>query len=254
MARWWKADLHIHSTLSPCGSLYMSPRAIVKEAKRKGLELIAVTDHNSCGNLLYVDRVACEEGVVLIPGVELQTEEEVHLLAYFETLEEALAFGEEIYSYLPPVKNDPDYFGDQVIVDEEDNIVGVEERLLVNSLLLSIDQCVEMVDRYGGVSLPAHVDRETYGIINQLGFVPDYLGFRAVEVSRALTPQEALDRWPELSKYTLVSSSDAHYLEDVGGVMTLFFLEEPSWGEMVVALDRGEERVRVSRPGENEGN
>ena len=246
--------MHIHSTLSPCGSLYMSPRAIVKEAKRKGLELIAVTDHNSCGNLLYVDRVAREEGVVLIPGVELQTEEEVHLLAYFETLEGALAFGEEIYSYLPPVKNDPDYFGDQVIVDEEENIVEVEEKLLVNSLLLSIDQCVEMVDRYGGVSLPAHVDRETYGVINQLGFVPDYLGFKAVEVSRALTPQEALDRWPELAKYTLVSFSDAHYLEDVGGVMTLFFMEKPSWGEMVVALGGGEERVRVLRPGENEGN
>ncbi len=254
MARWWKADLHIHSTLSPCGSLYMSPRAIVEGAKRKGLELIAVTDHNSCGNLLYVDRVAREEGVVLIPGVELQTEEEVHLLAYFETLEKALAFGEEIYSYLPPVKNDPDYFGDQVIVDEEDNIVGMEERLLVNSLLLSIDQCVEMVDLYGGISLPAHVDRETYGIINQLGFVPDYLGFRAVEISRAVTPREALDRWPELAKYTLVSSSDAHYLEDVGKVMTLFFMEEPSWGEMVDALNRGEERVRVSKPGQNERN
>ncbi len=250
MARWWKADLHIHSTLSPCGSLYMSPRAIVEEARKKGLDLIAVTDHNSCGNLVYVERVAREEGIVLVPGLELQTEEEVHLLAYFQTLDHALAFGEEIYTYLPDVKNDPDYFGDQVVVDEEDNIVAVEEKLLINSLLLSIDQCVEMVDRYGGISIPAHVDRETFGIINQLGFVPDYLGFKAVEISRAITPQEARARWPELERYTLVGSSDAHYLEDIGRVVTHFFMEEHSWEELLDALDRGEERVCISRPGE----
>jgi len=180
-------------------------------------------------------------------GVEAGEIEEVHILAYFETLEAALAFREELYPYLPPVKNDPDYFGDQVVVDEEDNIVKVEEKLLVNSLLLSVDQCVEMVERYGGVVVPAHVDRETYGIIGQLGFVPDYLGFRAVEISRAVTPQEALARWPELEKYTLVGFSDAHYLEDIGKVETHFYMEEPSWGELVEALaDR--ERVRIVRP------
>ncbi len=231
----------------------MSPRAIVKEAKGRGVELIAVTDHNSCGNLVYVERVAREEGIVLIPGMELQTEEEVHLLAYFQTLDEALAFGEEIYAYLPDVKNDPDFFGDQVVVDEEENIVRVEEKLLVNSLLLSIDQCVEMIDNYGGISVPAHVDRETYGIISQLGFVPDYLGFKAVEISRAVTPQEALERWPELEKYTLVSSSDAHYLEDIGRVVTSFLMDEPSWKELVTALETGGERVCVSRSLEDEG-
>ncbi len=247
MAKWFKADLHIHSTLSPCGSLYMSPKAIVERAREKGLDMVAVTDHNSCDNLPYVARVAQREGIALVPGVELQTEEEVHILAYFETLEAALSFREELYPYLPPVKNDPDYFGDQVVVDEEDNIVKVEEKLLVNSLLLSVDQCVEMVERYGGVVVPAHVDRETYGIIGQLGFVPDYLGFRAVEISRAVTPREALARWPELEKYTLVGFSDAHYLEDIGKVETHFYMGEPSWGELVEALaDR--ERVRIVRP------
>jgi len=229
----------------------MSPRVIVEEAKERGLDLIAVTDHNACGNLIFVDRVAREEGVVLIPGVELQTEEEVHLLAYFETLEGALALEEEIYSYLPDVKNDPDYFGDQVIVDEEDNIVGVEEKLLINSLFLSIDQCVEMVDRYGGITVPAHVDRETYGIINQLGFVPDYLGFKAVEISRAVTPREALARWPELGRYTLVGSSDAHYPEDIGRVVTGLLMEEPSWEEFVGALEPGMGRARIMGSMEN---
>jgi len=251
LARWFKGDLHIHSTLSPCGSLYMSPRTIVEEAKRKGLDLIAVTDHNTCDNLIYVEKVACEEGITLIPGMELQTEEEVHLLAYFETLEGALAFKEEIYPFLPDVKNDPDYFGDQVVVDEHDNIVGVEEKLLVNSLLLSLDRCVEMVRSYQGVSMPAHVDREPYGIINQLGFIPDYLGFEAVEISRAIIPRDALSIWPELGRYTLVGSSDAHYPEDIGAVVTLFRMEEPSWKEWVEALEYGAEGVRIMRPFEN---
>ncbi len=247
MAKWFKGDLHIHSALSPCGSLYMSPRAIVEEAKKRGLDLISVTDHNTCDNLVYVEKVAHEEGITLIPGMELQTEEEVHLLAYFETLGGALAFKEEVYPYLPDVKNDPDYFGDQVIVDEHDNIVGVEEKLLINSLLLSLDQCVEMVRSYRGISLPAHVDRETFGIINQLGFVPDYLGFRAVEISRAITPQEALSKWPELEGYTLVGSSDAHYLDDIGAVVTLFHMETPSWEGLRGVLEEGRGRVNILR-------
>ncbi len=239
------ADLHIHSTLSPCGGLEMSPGRIVKEAKEKGIQVIAVTDHNACDNVVYAKRIGDKMGVQVIPGMELQTEEEVHLLAYFGSLDAALSFKDKVYSYLPDVKNDPDYFGDQVIVDENENVVGFEERLLLNSLSLSFDECVRMVKDYQGFPIPAHVDRASYGVINQLGFVPDYLGLEVVEVSRALTPERAVAHWPELGKYTIVSASDAHYPEDIGAVVTFFLMEEPSWEGFRQALKRGKEAVQV---------
>ncbi len=239
------ADLHIHSTLSPCGSLEMSPGRIVREAKEKGIHMIAVTDHNTCDNVLYAKRIGDKIGVQVIPGMELQTEEEVHLLAYFGTLDAVFSFRDVIYGYLPDVKNNPDYFGDQVIVDEDENVVGFEEKLLLNSLSLSFDACVRMVKDYQGFPIPAHVDRASYGVINQLGFIPDYLDLEAVEVSRALTPEQAVAKWPELRKYTIVSASDAHYPEDIGAVVTLFFMEEPSWWGFMQALKRGKEAVQV---------
>ncbi|HDD53623.1 MAG TPA: PHP domain-containing protein, partial [Thermosulfidibacter takaii] len=116
----------------------MSPLRIVEEARRKGIHMIAVTDHNACDNVVYAKRIGDRMGVKVLPGMELQTEEEVHLLAYFEALEVALSFREVVYQYLPDVKNNPDYFGDQVVVDEEENVVGFEEKLLLNSLSLSL--------------------------------------------------------------------------------------------------------------------
>ncbi len=214
----------------------MSPRRIVEEAKKRGIHIIAVTDHNSCENVVYVKRIGDRLGIEVIPGMELQTEEEVHLLAYFETTEAALSFRDAVYPYLPNVKNDPDYFGDQVVVDEDEVVVGIEEKLLLNSLSLSLDECVRMVREYKGVPIPAHVDRPSFGVINQLGFIPDYLGFEAVEVSRSLTPEQALARWPELGRYAILSGSDAHYPEDIGAVVTLFLMEEPSWDGFVEAL------------------
>ena len=243
--KWCVADLHIHSTLSPCGSLDMSPGRIVKEAKERGIHLIALTDHNTCDNVVYAQRVGEKMGVKVIPGMELQTEEEVHLLAYFESLDAACSFKDRIYPYLPDVKNDPEYFGDQVIVDESEAVVGFEEKLLINSLLLSVDECVEMVREHEGLPVPAHVDRDAYGLISQLGFIPDYLGFEALEVSKHVELEEAVRRWPELSDYAVISSSDAHYPEDIGSAVTLFLMEELSWEDLLGALK--ERRVRVLR-------
>ncbi|RLD94058.1 MAG: hypothetical protein DRI93_04475 [Aquificota bacterium] len=224
----------------------MSPKVIVEEARKKGLDLIAVTDHNACESLVYVKKVADGCGLALIPGMELQTEEEVHLLAYFGSLDAVFSFKEAVYPFLPDVENDPDYFGDQVVVDEDENIVGFEEKLLINSLLLSLDQCVEMVRDFGGFPVPAHVDRESFSIIGHLGFVPEHLGFEAVEVSRATSPEKALEMWPELSKYVLLSFSDAHYPGDVGAVYTEFYMESPSFEELVRCLrGEGDRRLRV---------
>ncbi len=239
------ADLHIHSTLSPCGSLDMSPSRIVREAKERGIHMIAITDHNTCDNVVYAQRVGEEIGVKVLPGMELQTEEEVHLLAYFDSLDAACSFKDRIYAYLPDVKNDPEYFGDQVIVDESEMVVGFEEKLLLNSLLLSVDECVKMVRDYGGLPVPAHVDRDTYGLISQLGFIPDYLGFDALEVSRLMELEEAVRRWPELDEYTIITSSDAHYPGDIGAAVTLLRMEEPSWEGFLGALR--ERQVQVLR-------
>lgn len=224
----------------------MSPRRIVEEARRKGINMVAVTDHNACDNVAYVKRIGDEMGIKVIPGMELQTEEEVHLLAYFDDLEAIFSFKEMTYPYLPDVENDPDYFGDQVVVDEEENIVRFEEKLLLNSLSLSLDQCVEMVRDLGGLPVPAHVDRTSFSVIGQLGFIPDHLGFDAVEVSRATSQEEALKRWPELSRYTLLSSSDAHLPDDIGVVCTAFFMESPTFKEMVKCIrEEGDRKVRI---------
>jgi len=226
----------------------MSPRVIVDKAYKRGLDLLAVTDHNACDNLPYVKRLAEAKGMTLIPGMELQTEEEVHLLAYFEDLETVFAFKDRIYSYLPDVENDPDYFGDQVIVDEEDNIVGIESKLLINSLMLSLDQCVELVKEHGGVAIPAHVNREPFGIIGQLGFIPEYLGFDAVEVcSRTDVSERVLVKWPDLKRYALITSSDAHFPNDIGRVFTLFLMENPCWSCFRDALHRGEAAVLIPK-------
>jgi len=224
----------------------MSPLRIVEEARRKGIHMIAVTDHNACDNVVYAKRIGDRMGVKVLPGMELQTEEEVHLLAYFEALEVALSFREVVYPYLPDVKNNPDYFGDQVVVDEEENVVGFEEKLLLNSLSLSLDQCVQMVRDFGGLPIPAHVDRGSFGVIGQLGFIPDRLAFEAVEVSRATSLAEALKTWPELSQYTLLSFSDAHFPGDIGAVCTAFYMESPTFDEVVRCIrGEGERRVRI---------
>ena len=144
------SDLHIHSALSPCGSLEMSPSAIVAEAKRRGLQAIAVTDHNSVENALIARRVGERLGVKVFCGMEAQSVEEVHLLVLFEDPEEARLFWEEVYPSLPEIPNNPEYFGDQVVVDEEENILRFEEKLLLNSLTLSLGEIVEIGRRRRG--------------------------------------------------------------------------------------------------------
>jgi len=138
--RSYVADLHIHSCLSPCGSLRMSPRAIVDAAVESGVDLIALTDHNTCAMGPIVAHTAEKAGLAFMYGIELQTSEEVHLLAYFDDGEACRALSEEVYAHLPDVKNDPRYFGDQVVVDEQENIVRTEEKLLLNSITLSLEE------------------------------------------------------------------------------------------------------------------
>ncbi|HHF53113.1 MAG TPA: PHP domain-containing protein [candidate division WOR-3 bacterium] len=235
-------DLHIHSTLSPCGSLEMSPTAIVNRAYELGLNLIAITDHNAIENGYYASKIAKRFDINIIYGLEAQTEEEIHTLVFFDTYEQAHEFYKVIYPKLPDISNVPEHFGDQVVVDENDEIIRAEKKLLLNSLTMSIDELYSLVKDYGGLCMPAHVDRESYSIIAQLGFIPEHLDFKAVEISYMATEEEILERFPFLKKYTLVSFSDAHYLKDIGRVYTEFYLSSPSIKEIKKALKKEEGR------------
>ena len=222
------ADLHIHTCLSPCGELTMSPRAIVDAARRKGIQWIAITDHNSARMVDAVAAAATAAGIHFTFGMELQTREEVHLLAYFDTSSACHSFADAVYALLPDRCNQPDYFGDQVIVDAEETILGFEKRLLLNSVDLSIDEAVDRVRASGGLPVPAHVDRDVYSLISQLGVVPEGLTFDLVETISGSLP-------PGFGSAGPMCSSDAHEPDQIGRRTTAFRVEEATIGEMILA-------------------
>ncbi|MFU0800840.1 MAG: PHP domain-containing protein [Xylanivirga thermophila] len=202
-------DLHIHSALSPCGDDDMTPNNIVNMAILKGLDVISVTDHNSCDNLDAVMEVA-GDSIVVIPGMEVQSREEVHLLCYFYSLDGIKKFDSYIKGYFSNILNKSDIFGHQYIMDKYDNIIGERREMLLSSLNLSIDDVVCSARQYGGVVVPAHVDRPAYSIISQLGFIPDHLNFTTLEISHLNT-----ENISNLYGFRHISSSDAHFLEHI---------------------------------------
>ena len=202
------ADLHNHSCLSPCGSLDLSPTALAHTAARKGIRLLALTDHNSALNGPAFLAACQREGIVPLFGMEACTFEEVHILCLFPWLEQALAFGEDVRTLLPPIPNDPESMGDQVIVDVDEGIEGEAEYWLGSALDLGVDDIGARVAGFGGFCIPAHVDRPAFSMTSQLGFIPDG-PWAALECVR-LPPEVPTAFWP------LTTSSDAHYLEHVG--------------------------------------
>ena len=203
-------DLHIHSCLSPCGDALMTPNNIVGMAFIKQLDAIAVCDHNTAKNLPAIKEVADMMGVVLLPGLEITTREEAHMLAYFDSVEAALSFSDAIYAHLPPIPNNPKFFGEQQRMNAQDEVIGLEERLLISALDLSFEECAEMIHAYGGLCVPAHINRGSNGCLNALGFLPSGVNYDALEVSKT-APLPAMD----LSGYRILHSSDAHYLENI---------------------------------------
>ena len=203
-------DFHIHSCLSPCGSEDMTPNNIVNMAVIKGLDAVSVCDHNSAANLRAVAEAAGKTGILFVPGIELNTAEEVHLLGYFENLEDACALGDQVYRALPDLPNNEDFFGRQIIMDGNDVQTGRAEKLLISALPFSIDECVCMIREYGGVAVPAHINKGANSILGNLGFLPPNLNFTALEIFRYI-PVGGVD----LSGYKSLQSSDAHSLEDI---------------------------------------
>lgn len=202
-------DLHIHTALSPCALPEMTPRNIVNMARLVGAQVIAITDHNSCRNYHAVAKAAGDK-LVVIPGLEVWSREDVHLLCFFPSIVSAEQFSSVVYKALPQRKCDTELFGEQYIFDENDRIIGWEERLLLSPVDMGVDQIAILVEELGGCIIPAHVDR-SYGLINQLGFVPPYLKIPFVEVSRR-------GKQPQASRmYEAVTNSDAHSLAQLAG-------------------------------------
>jgi len=220
-------DFHIHSALSPCGDEDMTPGNIVNMALLKGLDIIAVTDHNSCANLPAVMEAARENGLMVIPGMEVQTKEEVHIVCLFKRMEGAMKFAEIVYNSLPDIKNSEEIFGRQLIFNGTDEIVGKEDRLLLSSSALSVNDVFILVRALGGICIPAHVDRPGFSIIANLGFIP----------SKKFTPAAALKKYPFLSKFKYIVSSDAHYLQDINEREFFIELDCLSVSELFDKLD-----------------
>ena len=203
-------DLHIHSCLSPCGDMLMTPNNIVGMAFIKQLDAIAVCDHNTARNLPAVKEVADMMGVVLLPGMELTTREEAHMLAYFPDVDSALRFSAFVHEHLPPIPNRPAFFGSQVIMNGQDEEEGEEEKLLISALDLSFEACERAIHEHGGLCVPAHINRGTNGVLNALGFLPSGAKYDALAISEAV-PMPTID----ISAYRNLRSSDAHYLENI---------------------------------------
>lgn len=199
-------DLHIHSALSPCAADDMTPNNIVNMALLKNLDVISITDHNSCDNVESIVKVA-DSRILVLPGMEVQTKEEVHLLCYFENVDKLLDFGRLIDSKLPNIANAPEIFGNQFILDEEDHIIGKKKQMLISSVNLSIEQVLDAVSDMEGVIIPAHIDRSSYSIISQLGFIPENLESGMLEVSKK--DSEFSKIYPQGK---ILYSSDAHNL------------------------------------------
>ena len=208
-------DFHIHSCLSPCGDDDMTPANIAGAATLAGLNIVALTDHNTAKNCPAFMMAAKAYGIIGIAGMELTTAEDIHVVCLFEKLEEALSFSEEIEKHIVKIKNRPEIFGRQQIMDHEDNILGEEEFLLSNATDISVEDVPELVDRFGGVCYPAHIDRTANGIVSILGVFPEESDFNCYELHGAEKTTEYEDRFNHLKNKIRLIGSDAHYLWDL---------------------------------------
>jgi PHP family Zn ribbon phosphoesterase len=240
--RFFLADLHIHTVLSACAEMEMLPEFILERAQQLGLGLIAVSDHNSAENVAAMLAAAEGTGVTVLPGMEVQTREEVHLLCLFDTLEQVTRWQEEVYAHLPPLKNKEDVFGVQVVLNAEGDMMGYNERLLLTSTSFSVEEVVQRVRDLNGLCIPAHVDRPAYSIIANLGFIPPDLGLVGVEISHLISLKEARARFPQLERYSLMAGSDAHRLKDMASRTTLK-MAEATVAEISLALASEEGRA-----------
>ncbi|MGC9213392.1 MAG: PHP domain-containing protein [Athalassotoga sp.] len=219
-------DFHVHTCLSPCADITMVPNEMAKRFSYHGIEWIGITDHNTCGNVKVFERVFSKYGITVLPGIEVQSVEEVHVLGYFESVETAEEFSKVIYSHLPDIKNDPERFGYQLFVDEEDHFTGTEEKILASSTDLHLDELFKLIKAFKGLFVYAHVER-TFGVLKQLGFIPDNPPYDALETIRKIKSDKAI-----------LKSSDAHTLDQIGTSVVKVGVNHRTFEEFKRALER----------------
>lgn len=241
MLKEFRCDLHIHTCLSPCAELDLYPSALVEKARKADLDVIAVCDHNASENVPYVLRCAAGTSLTVLPGMEVTSREEVHVLALFDTLYPLLQFQDDVYAHLSG-SNREEVFGCQAIVNDNDEVEGFNDRLLIGATDIPLDGLIALIHVHGGLAVASHIDREAFGVLGQLGFIDPSLAFDALEVTFRLGIREARRRYPELAAYAFVTSSDAHFLQDIGRGMTRIRMAAPTAAELKLAFQRRDGR------------
>lgn len=231
----FRTDLHIHTCLSPCGDWDMTPRAVVETGFEKKIDIIAITDHNTMENAEAAMERGRQLGITVLPGMEICSAEEVHILGLYETLDKARAMQEVVYAHLSG-ENQPDLFGYQVVASVDDEVICQNPRMLIGATSLSLNALVDKIHETGGLAIAAHIDKDAFSLRGQLGFVPDDLLLDAVEVSYRFRPEDAKKALLMGLDIPCITSSDAHFLNEIGRVSTKMLMREPTIPEIRNAL------------------
>ncbi len=248
MSRYY-CDLHIHSCLSPCADDDMTPGNICGMAALNGLQIVALTDHNTTGNCAAFLGAAKGYGLIAVPGMELTTAEDIHLVCLFATLEQALAFGDFVKDHRPPMLNRPEIFGRQLLMDAEDNVCGEEDAMLLFASDLSLEEAYEAVLQHGGACYPAHIDRQSNGIVSILGDFPPEPRFTAYELNDGDSREAYLAKCKAINGLCYTVSSDAHHLWDISEAAFALEIEDEPYSSVLVrqnliAMLRGETETK----------
>ncbi len=237
MLRAFRCDFHIHTCLSPCAELDMYPRAVVAKALAERLDIIAVCDHNASENVPYVLKSASGKPLIVLPGMEITSREEVHLLALFDTVNRLKNIQDIVYGNLSGT-NREEVFGCQAIVNEADEVEGFNDKFLLGATTLSLLEIIDHIHRLDGLAIASHIDRETFSVISQLGFVDPDMPLDALEITHQTGLRDARQQYPELSRFPFIESSDAHFIQDIGQGITTMFLEQGTFDEVRMAFKR----------------
>jgi len=242
----FKTDLHNHTVLSPCGDLDMSPAKIIEQAKKMNIEIMGITDHNNTLHCALCYEMGKEAGIHIIPGVEVNSVEEVHALALFENLDATAQFQHFLDAHLPFRANDTEKFGFQVVVDRSENIIGEEENLLIGALDVDLEEIAKQVQQLNGIFIPAHINRSANGIINQLGFIPPTLPYHALEITGNETRKNMVANNPYLKNTCFIASSDAHYVHQIGRFTTEIKMPHFNFQELKNAFQNFHQQISIA--------
>jgi PHP family Zn ribbon phosphoesterase len=231
-----RVDLHIHTCLSPCADLEMTPSAIIKTAIEKEIDIIAISDHNSAENVIAARKAAEHANLTVLAGMEITSSEEAHILAIFDDIENIMKMQDIVYENLQPGENDEKLFGEQIIVNEKDEVMDFNKRLLIGATSLSAQKIVNTIHSLGGLAIASHIDRDAFSIVSQLGFIPADLEFDALEMSPNTERGKADLLFSGYKSFPWITSSDAHWLKDIGRKTTSFLVNGPTLEEMSLAF------------------